>query len=270
MMLNKCKPRLSARWTFECSRFLVVAFLAVIATACDASTPLISSVPTPALYFILQLDASDAPSGDAYALAATAALPFDARYLSVQSVEAYRVSDGRRLAFDVVQRTGPVVPREFGSLPNYSSQDGNLRWRADGHSEMLGVRDVQSGDSIELRVAAEGTVLQGAMRIPLRPVPTISVENGKRILRLDGDAGTALRTAGGRWGSRSLRTLRFNIDSTLTPFELERADSIQITAYDSNAAAYLVPPFRDQAGVSGGLGVVGAVVSSRTIALPLR
>jgi len=267
-MLNKCKPRPSARWARECVRLLAVASLAVIATACDGSTPLISSVPTPALYFILQLDASDAPSGDAYALAATAALPYDARYLSVQSVEAYRVSDGRRLAFDIVQRSGPVVPREFGSLPNYSSQDGNLRWRADGRIGMLGVRDVQPGDSIELRVVAEGTALQGAMRVPRRPVPSISIENGDRVLRLDGDAGTALWTAGGRWGSRSLNTLRFNIDSTLTPFELERADSIQVTAFDANAAAYLVPPFRDQAGVSGGLGVVGAVVSSRAVVLP--
>ncbi len=260
----------SARRIRECSRLFIVASLALFTTACDGSAPLISSVPTPALYFILQLDASQTPSGDAYALAATAALPYDAQYLSVESVEAYRASDGRQLAFDIVQRNGPVVPREFGSLPNYSAQDGNLRWRAVGHSGMLGVHDVQPGDSLVLRVVAEGTVLHGAMRVPGTPVPTISIENGSRILRFEGDAATSLWTAGGRWGIRSLRTPRFNIDSTLTPFELERADSIQVTAYDANAAAYLVPPFRNQAGVSGGLGVVGAVVSSRAVVLPPR
>lgn len=118
--------------------------------------------------------------------------------------------------------------------------------------------------------ARERSACMERMCVPLRPVPTIDIENGSRILRLSSDAGTFLWTAQGRWGGRILRTPVFNIDSALTPFELERADSVQVTAYDANAAAFNVPPFRDQAGVRGGLGVMGAIVSSRTASLPLK
>ncbi len=260
-------PRPEGRRT-GIARLLALACVALSGTSCDGSAPLVSSVPAPALYFILTIDAKDTTIGDAYALAATAALPGDARYLSVESVTAYRVADGRSLAFEIVPRSGPVLVEQFGNAPQYATNTGNLRWRAAGDSEGLGVRDIQPGDSVVLRVVAEGTVLHGALRVPMQPVPQVSVENGNRIARWSSDAGTALWMAQVGVRGRMLREPVLDIDSAFTHFELQWADSIQVTAYDANSAAFVVPPFRDQAGVSGGLGVVGAVVRSRTVALP--
>lgn len=254
------------------ARWLAAAYFALL-TACDSSLPLVSSQPAPALYFVLDLGASTDSVGDAYGLVATAALAGDIRYLMVESVTAQRVSDGRSLALEIVPRSGLLHGREQEVDPPFTTDVGNLRLRAQGYGDVLGVRDLVPGDSVVLRIVAEGTLMSAAMRIPARPVPRVSMENGQRVLRWDGDAGTAVWVAAVGLFGRQVRDTVFNMDSLLSPFELEFADSMQhfqVHAYDANYAAFVVPPHRDRAGVSGGLGVVGAIVRSRSVALPPR
>jgi hypothetical protein len=250
-------------------RHIALVIAATSVAACDASAPLVSSEPAAALYAVLELGDVDRPPNDVYALVATASLPNDSRYLGLESVMASRVSDDRPLAIEILPRSGPLVTPQLGQLPIFALSQGNLRLRAAGASGQLGAGDLQPGDSLELRVATEVGVLHAALRLPRRPDVHVRTEGGARVLSWGGDPGTALWVVTlPPFGSHQLRDTVLNIDATFTPFALDAADSVSVTAYDANAAAYFVPPFRDVAGVRGGLGVFGATVTSRTIALP--
>jgi hypothetical protein len=241
------------------------AVLALI--SCDGSAPLVSSDPTPALYFLVT-DGPDAEgSADAFGLVATSALVRDARYLSISSIMARRVADGRSLALDVLPKNGPLIELSLGMTPTFRLENGNFRWRQVGDGGRLGRQDVAAGDSIELVVEAESSRLYGAFRMPARQRPIIRVEGGRRVAYWNRDSATSYWAVQVGVGGALVRDTLLDIDATISAFFLESADSVSIVAYDRNSADYLGFPSRDAAGVRGGVGVVGAVI--RGVAVPL-
>ncbi|MCU0650282.1 MAG: hypothetical protein MUF00_20020 [Gemmatimonadaceae bacterium] len=217
---------------------------------CDGSVPLVSSDPAPALYFLVSDGPGAERSPDVFGLVATSALVRDARYLSIASVTARRVADGRTLALDIVPKDGPLIGFSLGVAPTFRMEDGNLRWRQIGDGSRLGLQDVAAGDSIELVVETPVARLHGAFRMPARQLP---------VVRIDVQVGV---------GGALVRDTMLDIDATISAFFLESADSVSVVAYDRNSADYLGLPSRDAAGVRGGFGVVGAVVRGSTVPLP--
>lgn len=100
------------------------------------------------------------------------------------------------------------------------------------------------------------------------PEPRIGIESGQRVVTWGSDANTAVWAVQTGFGGEVVRDTSFNLDEKLTRFQLENTDSIRVIAYDPNYTRYFVPPYRDIGGVAGGLGVVGAIVQSRAVALP--
>ena len=234
---------------------------------CDGSAPLISSDPVPALYLMVSDGFGAERPSDVFGLVATSALVRDAQYLPIASVAARRVADGRALALDVLPKSGPLVEFTVELAPTFRMDDGNLRWRRVGDGGRLGVQDVAAGDSIELVVETALARLHGAFRMPARQQPVVRVEHGRRVVYWNRDAATSFWAVQVGLGSALVRDTVLDIDAAIAPFFLEGADSVSIVAYDRNSAEYLGAPARDAAGISGGLGVVGAIV--RGAAVPL-
>jgi hypothetical protein len=235
---------------------------------CDSSAPLVSSDPTPALYFVVSDGPGEEGPADVFGLVATSALVRDARYLPIVSAAARRVADERALALDVLAKNGPLVEFTLGMDPRFRMDDGNLRWRQVGDGGRLGVQDVAAGDSIEIVVETEVARVHGAFRMPARQLPIVRVESGRRMVYWNRDSATSFWTVQVGLGGALVRDTVLDVDATISPFFLEGADSVSITAYDRNSALFFGLPARDAAGVLGGLGVVGAVVRGAPVPLP--
>lgn len=235
---------------------------------CDGSAPLVSSDPTPALYFIVSDGPGEDSSADVFGLVATSALVQDARYLPIVSATARRVADGGALALDALSKNGPLVEFTLGMEPRFRMDDGNLRWRRFGGDGRLGVRDIAAGDSIEIVVETAVARLHGAFRMPARQLPIVRVESGRRMVYWNRDSATSFWTVQVGLGGALFRDTMLDVEATIPPAFLEGADSVSITAYDRNSAQFLGLPARDASGVVGGLGVVGALVRSASVFLP--
>lgn len=242
-------------------RRVLSAFLAMaLLSACERTPTLVRAQRDVTVYAVISPSGTASPADSGlYALVALQEGPFDGRYLTATSFSMERVSDGGAFAWQWVGREGSL-PATINN--GFSMGDGNYRLALSAAPGSLARNDLQPGDSVALTITLSDRVVVGRIRVPSLPTPTL-LTAGDSVVAVwprDAHAGVYLVES-----ESENRFFSFQSDTSVR-LALDRpADQrpatiyLRVFALDSAYTRYLQNLSLTSAGLSGALGLFGAV-----------
>jgi hypothetical protein len=248
--------------------FAVVTVAISAAVACGDARALSPRTDEPMLYVVLTPDSLVAPETLLTALLATTATPEHVEFRSAEQFVMRRAVDGA--VFD----WHGVPPDDIGpdGRPRYVPLGGNYALSEQATSNGLGRADLRPGETYLLDVSTGGRLLLGSTTIPERPAPAIQDGGATRTVvwpRAKGAAMYLLQIDTDTYRDVVVTDTSYVLREDLAPASVPEIPHFRITAVDSNWARYMSDSSVAAAGISGGYGLVGAMVSAE-IPIPPR
>jgi hypothetical protein len=247
---------------------ILMALSTLCVAACDGGAALVTRTEEPMLYVVLSPDAPAPPESALTAVVATTATPIQLEYRSAERFLMQRVSDGASFAW----REVAVTQTTPDGRPLTTPIGGNYMLNERAGVGGLGRADLVPGESYALDILTLGRRVTGSVTIPERPVPSVVQRAGKRLVEWSRSRGAAmylLQLDTDVQGTATVSDTFYVLRDDLEPAALPAKPRVRITAVDTNLWRYTGDSTVTSAGVRGGYGLVGALVSVE-VELPPR
>lgn len=255
-------------------RSIVASAVVALAPGCSADAPLIPESDAPFLYLIL----SQAPiptsalvpaDSTVNAFLLTVGTPLSSPYRSAERFEMRRKADGAMFRWREGARHLKEPPAGHRGL----ALTNGASYVLDEDSSALGLgrRQLRALETYAIRIETGGVVITGEARIPAAPIATlVRTDSGMAVVwkRAEGAAAYFFQ-------ADTERFTGFFMTDTVVQLHFDRGDGTpaqpqaRIIAYDSSVARYVADSTIGRAGITGALGIFGAVSSTR-LQLPSR
>lgn len=231
---------------------LVAGLAALNGAACDGGLVEVPARTDPVLYLVMGQRVMSERTGqqEQGALLVAAGSPVAPPvYLTADRFEMWRVRDGAPVGWEALGLEGQAglsaTDLSLGT-PNYVLPD-----RATAPA--LGALDLAPGDSLDLRIEIDGTMLRGGVRLPAPPDPELS-----RVAGADAVVWAPAAGATGYIIMSSDGHSRMQPDTVWYP-DSPPLEWIHVIAVEPNAWRYFSDPSSARAGIDAGFGVFGAM-----------